>query len=197
MMTRCFIAIELSRAIRKELARLMERLRSQEHLADKGIRWTRPEQIHLTLKFLGQVPDENISAICQAVSSIAALFDPFEFEVGHCECFPPQGPARVLWAGIQEGHEDVQALQEAIDVAMEQLGFAPDARRFQGHLTLARIRQAKVGRLAKTAMNKVDPFTLPAQEVANLTLYQSDLTQQGPRYTPLHHATLGEATIQT
>ena len=196
-MTRYFIAIQVSRTIRKELGRLMDRLRSREHLADKGIRWTRLEQIHLTLKFLGQVPDEDIGTVCQAVSSTAALFDPFEIEVGHCECFPPQGPARVLWAGIQKGHEDVQALQEAIDVAMVPLGFTPEARRFQGHLTLARIRQAKVGHLARNALDKVDAFTLGAQEVANVMLYQSDLTQKGPRYTPLHHATLGEETIQT
>lgn len=193
MSVRCFIAIELDEAIRRQIARLQERLQKQSGLDDRSIKWVRPENIHLTLKFLGEVSDSEIIDICAAASEAAASTRAFDFEVGNCGCFPPAGSARVLWVGLTEGSEAVTALAEAVDQQLQELGYAGEHRRFSGHLTLARIKQAQVGRRVSEICQTLEPVSLGVEHVGQIIVFQSVLTRSGPQYTALHHAPLAQA----
>ena len=191
MPIRSFIAIELDDEITSQLDKLCQRIRSQFDLDDRSIKWARPEQIHLTLKFLGDVEDKLIPSLCEAITRTASQFKPFEFQIDTCGCFPPRGSARVLWAGLSEKHQFLQTLHQSLDTHLQKIGFARESRPVTAHLTLARIKNTKTGHQAKNILKNIGPLTLPSQWVNQLTLFHSQLSKQGPQHTPMHHAPLG------
>ncbi|MCK5269950.1 MAG: RNA 2',3'-cyclic phosphodiesterase [Sedimentisphaerales bacterium] len=194
MSIRCFIAIELDEGIRGELGRLQDRLRRRLQVNDKAVKWVRPENVHLTLKFLGEVADRVIPDICSAVSEAAGEIAPFTFEVTDCGCFPRSGAARVLWVGVKQGKETLLQLQEMVELYLAEIGFPPEERRFSAHLTLGRIKNTEAGRLVHDAVAELEPIRLGCRDVSEITVFQSELTQSGPIYTPLHHGKLMPAS---
>lgn len=192
MSIRCFIAVELDEEIKRELAKLQDRLGRALGSDESMIKWVRPENIHLTLKFLGEVDDKLLPDICAAVSEAAGTFGAFDFEVGNCGCFGSGGSARILWVGITGGNEKLAALAKAVDDNLGVLDFPPERRKFSAHLTLARIRNVKVGRAVREVVDKLDGFTLGSQDVTELTVFQSELRRSGPIYTAVHHGPLSE-----
>ena len=195
MSIRSFIAIELDDAIATQLDKLCQRFRIQFGLDDQSIKWVRPDLIHLTLKFLGDVEDKLIPSLCEALTRTASQFKPFEFQIDTCGCFPPRGSARVLWAGLSENHQILQTLHQTLDTHLQAIGFAGESRPFTAHLTLARIKNSNTGRLAQNILKNIGPLTLPTQSVNHLTLFHSQLSKQGPQHTPMHHAPLGKPAI--
>ncbi len=192
MSHRLFIAIELDREVQKNLSKICHQLQKEYQLNDRALKWVEPHNIHLTLKFLGEVDDPQIPELCDMLSDTTSQFEPFDFDIANCGCFPPQGSARVLWAGINEGTEDLQALAEAIDHGCHELGFALENRRFSPHLTLARIKQTKVGYQVRETLENFPEIQIASQPVDSIALIQSTLTRQGPEYTAMHHAKLAE-----
>jgi len=192
MSIRCFIAVELDEGIRRGLAKLQSRLGRALGSNESMIKWVRPQNIHLTLKFLGEVDDHFLPDICAAVSEAAQTFAPFDFEVGNCGCFGSAGSARVLWVGIAGGNENLAALAQAVDDNLGVLDFPPERRKFSAHLTLARIRNVKIGRAVRAVVDDLAPFSLGSQNVTELTVFQSELSRSGPTYTALHHAALAQ-----
>jgi len=190
MNIRCFIAIEIEEPIREEIARVQQRLRKELRGNEPGIKWVPPENIHLTLKFLGNVADQDIPEICAAVSRAASECSPFSFSVGTCGSFPPNRPARVLWIGITEGQPELKQFAKRVDHWVNKLGFPLEKRAFSGHLTLARIRQSNAGKAVSHAAEQTAVDNLGVQTVSAITVFQSDLRPGGPIYTPLHHAPL-------
>ena len=189
MSIRCFIAIELNEGIRRRLVQLQDRLRNKMH-HPSGITWVKHGRMHLTLKFLGEVDDAAINDICSAVSQAAALSESFDFELGNCGCFGSPGSARVLWVGITDGQNHLENLHRAVDKHLSLIGFPPERRKFSAHLTLARIRNVKAGRLIRPVVDQMEPATFGIHHVNQITVFQSDLSSGGPVYTPLHHAPL-------
>jgi len=189
---RCFIAIDLEERIIHKLGKIIEDVRQDLNTDDKSIRWVKPEDIHLTLKFLGEVDDNLICDICRATDQCAGEFDPFEFEVAGLGCFPPGGAARVLWLGMEEGKENLQVLQERLDNYLKELDFPPEPRKFSPHLTLARIKSAAMGKAVQQLVKTLNPPSVGRQSVTELVVFQSELTKTGPIYTPLHHGPLGK-----
>jgi len=190
MSIRCFIAIELEEWLRKEIALLQDKLRRKLSIEDKSCKWVRPENIHLTLKFLGEVEDTLIAEICSGVVEAVQDFEPFEFEVADCGYFPPRGAARVLWIGVKEGQQELEKLQAEVDRSMEKLGFAPENRKFSAHLTLARIKNMQTGRKVSERVESLEPVSLGRQNVGEVTVFQSELTGKGPIYTALNRGKL-------
>ena len=190
MPIRCFIAVEIDETIRQEISRVQQRLQKELRGNESGIKWVPPENIHLTLKFLGNVTDQDIPEICDAVSRAASEFQPFSFGVGTCGCFPPNRPARVLWIGITEGQPELKQLAKRVDHWLNKLGFPLEKRAFSGHLTLARIRQPNAGKAVSRVVSESSVGTPGQQDLSEITVFQSDLKPGGPVYTALHHAPL-------
>ena len=183
---RCFIAIELTENILRSLEEVQDQLRNSA--AGRYARWTRPEGIHLTLKFLGNVPADRIEAISESIESACEGIEPFSFDVVGLGCFPSERRPRVLWTGVRENTGQLAALHRAVDREMEVLGYPPEKRAFHPHLTLARARkgirtreQEALGRLITSTT--VDE--LAQMRVERISLMRSDLRPDGAIYTEL------------
>src|SRR3954462_12061026 len=112
---RTFIAVETSPRVKARASNLIDKLR----VAAAEINWVRPQQMHLTLKFLGDVADTETPDICRVVNEVAANFEPFEIVCRGAGVFPNAGNPRTLWIGIQDGAEELKRLQSAIDDAFK------------------------------------------------------------------------------
>jgi len=183
---RTFIAIELDETIKGALADLQEQLKAK--VPQDTVRWVRPEGIHLTLKFLGNVPAGRIEEIKRALTQACAGFSALSLSVGRLGCFPrPQRP-RVIWVGVQEETGSLKRLQKAIEGEMERLGFAPEGREFHAHLTLGRTqRRASSGDVRRLGqlVEGMDVGELGQMEARAVSLMRSDLKPTGAVYTRL------------
>src|SRR5260370_29025264 len=133
---RVFIAIELPASARQRLKDHIDRLR--DAFPDARASWSREENLHLTLKFLGDTPVSRIEALLQAAKRAASNAVPFELIVSGAGAFPPRGQPRVLWIGIEDLSGQLRKLQQALENECGKQGFALDLRPLQPHLTLAR-----------------------------------------------------------
>ncbi len=183
---RCFLAIELPDAVRQRLAALQTQLRE----LDRAVRWTRPEQIHLTLKFLGDVPDPQIARVCEVVRTTLAARGCFELEVQGVGCFPPQGPPRIVWAGLAGPPAELVSMYESFEVAFGELGYPPEGRAFRPHLTLGRTRDRSPVHAVRPALHGLVSFSAGAFTVRQLVLFESVLGRGGATHTPLMRAEL-------
>ena len=183
---RTFIAIKLDETINAALADLQRQLKAK---APQGsVRWVRPEGIHLTLKFLGDVPVNRIEEIKQALIQACVGFPAFSFSVGGLGCFPNPRRPRVVWVGVQEESGTLAGLQKAIEDGMEKLGFAPEGRRFHAHLTLGRTqRRASSGDVRRLGqlVSEAEIGPLGQMEARAVSLIKSDLRPTGAVYTQL------------
>jgi len=178
---RSFVAIELPEAIRRQLAALQERLRPQA----RGVSWTRSEQIHLTIKFLGEVSDAVIPQAIETARNVARQHVPFDLTVAGAGCFPPHGSARVLWVGLPFPPQELVACQQDFEQAFAAIGFPPENRPFHPHLTLARVKDPRAGHNARTAIEQAAQFHAGDFRVDELIFFQSVLQRTGPIYTPM------------
>jgi 2'-5' RNA ligase len=183
---RLFVAVELSQDIKRVLAR------AQGSLAEFGrmVRWARYEQMHLTLKFLGEVADDRVEQVCSSIESAALGSSPFQLGTRRAGCFPPGGKARVVWVGLAEESGELMDCQRRIEEALEQVGFPRERRPFSPHLTLGRVKDDKSGGRLRDA---VAALAIPEvrQTVDSVVLVKSDLLPQGARYTQVGGWPLG------
>jgi len=189
---RAFIAIELSPEIYAKLDEVEEQL--QQSLAKGVIRWVPGHNIHLTLKFLGDVSLANLEVLKKILASEVSKFTPFEISVGELGAFPSVRRPRVIWVGVQ-APQDLNILQHGIETEMAGLGYAPEDREFSPHLTLGRVsRNASSMDLRKIgdvlSVNKVG--YLGATRVSGVNLFRSDLKPGGAVYSKLTTALLKE-----
>jgi 2'-5' RNA ligase len=183
---RTFIAIELDKTINAALTDLQEQLKAK--VPRGSVRWVKPEGIHLTLKFLGNVPANRIEEIERALSQACAGLPAFSFSVGRLGCFPNPRRPRVVWVGVQEESGTLKRLQKAVEDGMEKLGFAPEGRRFHAHLTLGRTqRRASSGDVRRLGqlVEETDIGQLGQMEARAVSLMKSDLRPTGAVYTQL------------
>jgi 2'-5' RNA ligase len=181
---RCFIAIDIDEQIREGLSDLQSQLQSKVDIKKSDVKWVKPEAIHLTLKFLGEIKDEQLVDVCNAVKDVADRHRNFELRVETVGHFGGKS-ARVLWVGAGHGCEELLQLQQDIDQQLALAGWPKEQRAFSGHLTLCRIRNTKAGaKLAQVAEQYKD-FKLGTVLADKVRVYQSQLTPQGPIYTVL------------
>lgn len=189
---RTFIAIELTEDARDALGRLQERLKRTP--GGKAGRWVKKESIHLTLKFLGDIPEEKVDQVCKGVRGACEGRHPFSVTIAGLGCFPNTRRPRVLWAGVNGEVDALCALQEAVEREMVALEFPEERHSFTPHLTLARMqRDARpedvraLGQMAEEAPEK----EIGQIEVDAVSVMQSDLQPTGAVYTELCHIPLG------
>lgn len=182
---RTFIAIELPLEVKKALTRLQERLKTGD---DKQVKWVEPENIHLTLHFLGNVASDMTSKITAAMEHASTGARHFQLEVGGLGAFPNMQRVQIIWVGLAGDLDKLDRLQKDIGANLTPLGFKPETRPFNPHLTLGRVRdfirpeeRAALGQLLENM-----PFNARFKvDVVAVNLMKSQLTPKGPVYTKL------------
>ena len=191
---RIFAAVDPDRAVRAAAGRAARAVEDRlERGAHERVRWVAPEQLHVTLRFLGEVPAADADAIR------AVIREPFETvaffaRVSRLGCFPPFGPPRVLWLGIDEGSDDMADLRSELDRRLASAGCPPESRPLRAHVTLGRMKRwpARSRRDLDRVLSEVRPET-PRWLVDKVTLYESRQTPRGARYLVLESTALGRS----
>jgi len=181
---RVFIAIDIDEAIRKALARLQDELQGKVDFKKSDVKWVNPENIHLTLKFLGEIEDEQVVDICNVTGDVVSRHGNFELDIESVGHFGGRS-ARVLWVGTGQNCEKLLQLQQDLERQLELAGWPRETRKFSGHLTVCRIRNTRAGfKLAQLA-KEYENFKLGTMPADSVSVYQSQLTPKGPIYTVL------------
>lgn len=184
---RTFIALELPDEIRAAIAEYMQPLRN----LPGRVGWVKPDNIHLTLKFLGDTPGEKIDDISGALKEVARDIGSISAKISGSGVFPNERRPRVLWIGIEEQTSALQKLAVAIDNRMHAYGFKKEGRGFSPHLTIGRVREESVDKIVAAMRER--PFAAREVEWNEITLMQSELRPGGSIYTPLCKIKLGSS----
>ncbi|MBI4826724.1 MAG: RNA 2',3'-cyclic phosphodiesterase [Nitrospirae bacterium] len=186
-MLRCFIAIELPEEIKKSLAETQTALKKY----GAEIRWVRPENIHLTLKFLGDTEEEQLEKISANISEACRGFKAFSLKMTGLGVFPGMRSPKVLWAGLN-GSNNIIDLQKGIDISMAHFGFKPEKREFSPHLTIGRFRSLANKDALLEAVTSGKVKNQGSFEVKTVALIKSSLTASGSVYTKISEALLAK-----
>jgi len=182
---RLFVAVDVDAPARTALAAQQQQLRA---IASGSLRWVRPEQLHITLVFLGEVPDERANALIAAYAEPAAI-PPFDLAFRGIGVFPPRGAPRALWIGVADGGGPLIRLQELMADRARGLGITLEGRAFSPHLTIGRWKDSRSSDRQRV-IAAAPTAEIARVRVARATLYRSQLSSAGPAYTALAHATL-------
>jgi 2'-5' RNA ligase len=186
---RTFVAVEIPPRVRQRACELIAALAG----TTADVKWVEPHNLHITLKFLGDVHQRDVIEVCRAVERGAEQVAPFELVLRGAGAFPNAARPRTVWLGATEGAEQMIALHDRIDEQLAALGFRGEHRRFQTHLTIGRVRGggqgiAELGRLLRQNAE----FDAGKTNVTKATVFSSTLTPAGPIYEVLGTAPLGE-----
>ena len=189
---RAFIAIDLTPEILEGLEKVSTQLKAR--LDEVPIRWVPIDNIHLTLKFLGDVSVANVEMLKKVLLAEISGHHTFEVSVGGLGAFPSVRRARVVWVGV-EAPAELSAVQTGVEVAMSRLGYAREERPFSPHLTLGRVSRNAGGHHERLICEAIDTLKLGflgVGRVAEVHLYKSDFRPNGAVYTRLFTAKLSE-----
>jgi 2'-5' RNA ligase len=184
---RTFFAVELSTEIRAGVRRIQQGLRGNA----AGVRWVRPEGIHLTLRFLGEVAPERIKGIVNRAEQCVQVISPFTIGIGGCGGFPTAHYPRVIWIGVEDPSGALKVLQARVEAGMVELGFLKEKRNYAPHLTLGRLHPGKGQRMIAQALEAIKESDLGQMEVREICLFRSQLKPTGAEYTTLQVISLG------
>ena len=184
---RCFVAVLLPEQVRARLGAVCAELRGQT----RGLSWVRMDNLHLTLRFLGEIEPTMLEHVRAAVTDAATGVPPFTMSLGGLGGFPPGRAPRVLWAGVSTGGDEMTALHGALEAALAARGIPRESRRFHPHVTLARVRDPRGPGGGLASALGAGPLFGEAR-VAALHLMRSELDPQGARHTVLAEAPLTE-----
>jgi RNA 2',3'-cyclic 3'-phosphodiesterase len=183
---RAFIAVNLPVPIMQKVGELQRQLRDRSRQAGLKVGWVAPTNMHVTLKFLAEIPEETVWAVRDVLRERLTGRAGFGLRVRGAGAFPnPQKP-RVLWVGIECGGGELERLATDVDGWLEELGFAREKRAFNPHLTLGRV---KVG--AADVLEGLPPVELGECSVTEVVVYRSVLRREGAVYTALAQIPLG------
>ena len=174
------MAIELSDRVRSAIADVQASLGA----TFGGIRWIPRDRMHLTLKFLGDVPDRDVDGVAKAVRGVAEELRGFDMQISGAGCFPMRGAVRIVWAGVQEESGTLLECAKQLDQSLHSLGFPQELRPFSPHLTLARLRHDDSDGALRTAVERCT-YSSVTQSVSKLILMSSVLSRKGPTYAPI------------
>jgi len=178
---RAFIAIELPEETKKKLIELEASLQEKKYPA----KWVLPENMHLTLKFLGDIGTDSIPNIRDVMEEAVLYTTPFKLGVSGVGVFPNMRRIQIIWAGVTGELSPLNELQKNLDTGLKNLGFAPESRPFTAHLTLARMRDEASPGERETAGKIISTVQIKAPEfqVKAINLIKSELKREGPVYT--------------
>lgn len=184
---RTFVAINIPAHIRQELGRVQDLFRH----ADIAVRWIRPEGLHVTLKFLGEVEEERIPEIRGVMVEAARGASPFTLEITEVDAFPNARYPRIIWIGLEDASGELQRLQVKLEKGFRKLGFEPEERDYTPHLTMGRVAvsrgRGQLIRLLHTEKRRHGEIF----EVSAVDLMRSTLKPTGAEYSLLESVPLG------
>ncbi|MCX5821781.1 MAG: RNA 2',3'-cyclic phosphodiesterase [Deltaproteobacteria bacterium] len=181
-MIRSFLALDPPEEILREIGRVQDSLRKLIH---GDVRWLRPEAIHLTLKFFGDIPECDVANISAVAGKAAAEVRPFDLAIGGAGVFPDPHRPRIIWLGMNGEVARLVTFQQGMERALQEIGFPREERPFRPHLTLGRIKTPK-GLIGLTGvLEKGETYTAGRFTASGLGLFKSDLTPRGAIYTRL------------
>ena len=186
MVFRCFIAIEIPETIRKSVGDIIEILKK----SGSDIKWVTPENIHITIQFLGETEESLIAAIKESLEKILAPHRPFCIKIADTGCFPDGRRPRIIWVGMEESQNLIH-LYKDIANEMTRFGYQKEERAFTPHITIGRVKsQRNMGELLK----RLDEFkgrSIAGFEVQKITLMKSELKPSGAKYYSLAEIPFG------
>ena len=188
---RVFVSVGLSSDARDQLVEAVTRIRAE---VPEGIQWASPDGMHLTLKFLGNIPSSHVSPLLACVEELARANPAFGLNLAGLGMFPNRRKPRVLWAGIGGDLDALSSLQQAAEEAINALGYPPEQRPFRPHITLGRPRRsvpdAQLVRIGAVVSGLTPPAPV-SRRVESVDVMRSELHPSGARYTVLGSGRLG------
>lgn len=185
---RTFLAIDLPSSLQSAIGQNIRTVKREL----PGLSWSKPENLHINLKFLGETTESQVDQIRQVVGPAISHVSPFTLEINGFGVFPDDRVPRVLWIGLGGALDSLASLAECVGRAVVPLGFPQEYRPFRPHLTVARVKKdhREVGRVLGTLGVLTDPFPCGPLPVERVTLFKSDLRPTGPVYTKLWDVSL-------
>lgn len=182
MSIRAFLAFELPAEIKEQVRKVSEELKR----SNMDMRWVKPDNIHLTVVFLGDVREGDISAMAREIEKVSCGFRPFEIYLKGLGIFPDRRRPRVLWAGYDGDIERMVMLRDVLYERLMPFEIKEEKRQFRPHLTIGRFRKTGRGNpMLDDVIKKHEGLSSPALHVGELVLFKSELRPQGPEYTKL------------
>ena len=184
---RTFIAVEMPTDVKKVIGNYIDSIQG----SFKGVKWVLPQNLHLTIKFLGEVKESDLKNLSGCVEKAASDFSPFSIDLSNIGFFPSSKNLKVIWIGMDGGADNLPDLFQELENFLENLGFDREARAFSPHLTIGRMKKKKKH---KYHVN-INPEELPEFEpvefyVKSIAIIKSTLTPQGPIYEKLYEGKL-------
>jgi RNA 2',3'-cyclic 3'-phosphodiesterase len=186
-MIRAFLAIDLPESYQTGLTAVQDYLRK----SGADVRWVAVDNIHLTLKFFGDIEENRVETLIATASRITRITPAFTLGVQGVGAFPGPRSPRVIWLGLTGQTDILGRLVQELEMAFAPLGFPPEKRKFAPHLTLGRVRSSQGREALSRFLQSVPLPDFTEFQVGNLVLYRSTLRPQGALYTPLNQIALG------
>jgi len=175
---RTFVAISIARDIRSRISDVQE----QAKKLAPDVKWVKPELFHITLKFLGNVREDELARVFVAIDEAAAGHSPFDLSFSGMGSFG----SRVVWVGTAQGRDELRALAKSVEDSLARVGFPREEKAFKAHLTIGRVREnRRLPSEFSSGIEKIDASDLGSQRVESIVVMQSDLQRDGPVYSPM------------
>ncbi|HHT9138707.1 MAG TPA: RNA 2',3'-cyclic phosphodiesterase [Candidatus Wunengus sp. YC60] len=186
MNVRLFVAVEITGETRKKLTAFQDKLKK----ADAGVGWVAPENIHITLKFIGYIDEEKIDAVIDIIKDSVTHIKPFDLGYTGVGVFPTPKNPRVIFAQAIDTAGVLAKIHERLDNQLMALGVEHEDRKFDAHLTVGRIKTRRNLTKLMENLNSYNGFNFGSEHVTQVVLMKSDLSPEGPIYTKLHSVDL-------
>jgi 2'-5' RNA ligase len=187
MAHRTFLALDIGDDVRQALATLEAELTPPQ----ARIRWVRPENLHVTVRFLGDVSDAVLADVCQRSASAVAGVERFSVDITGVRCVPARGPVRMIWAGVDDPSGRLAEVYRRLDEALAGLPVQRERRAYRPHVTLARVKHVPSAGSLRQAVQARAGRDFGSARGREITVYTSRLTPQGSVYTPVSKAIIG------
>ncbi len=177
---RAFLAVEITDPV---IVKKLEDAEKKLMSVQAAVKWVDPKIVHITLKFLEDILPAQIDPIFDVMKDVG--FKPFDIHISNVGCFPNMNRPRVVWLGIEEGKEELEALYSQLNLKLKALGFRPEERRFRAHITIGRVKGKKGIHELAGQISRMKDVEIGVQRIESLKLKKSTLTPKGPIYETL------------
>jgi 2'-5' RNA ligase len=178
---RTFIAVTLDASLQPPIEALINKLATSR----AGVKWVAPHNIHVTLKFLGNVDENRLPDVYAACERAAVGSEPIDLEIKTLGCFPGLKRPRVVWVGIEKGQDAIKQLQKKVEQELARIGFPKEDRKFQAHLTIGRVKDQKAVGGLRPLIEEEQNVVIGSMRVEKFSVIKSKTLPTGPVYEEL------------